>query len=81
MKAVFNLSSGDFDVYEPADSVTPITLPVPPGTRLIKQCVFAEEDGRTVVCGGDSGTVHIFKLDGVLLQLQSLPAQGTSPHL
>ncbi|KAJ7482873.1 hypothetical protein B0H11DRAFT_1914957 [Mycena galericulata] len=75
MKVVYNLSSGDFDVYEPADSLIPFSLSVPTETRLIKQCAFAEEDDRTLVCGGDGGTVHIFNLDETQ-QLESLPAEG-----
>ncbi|KAJ7165162.1 quinon protein alcohol dehydrogenase-like superfamily [Mycena filopes] len=73
MKAVYNLSSGNFDVYQPADSVTPVVLPLPPGTRLIKQCVFAEE-GHTLVCGGDDGTIHVFQL-GEVSQRRSLSAE------
>jgi hypothetical protein len=75
MKAVHNLSTGDFDVYYPVDSVTAITLPIPTGTRFIKQCVFAE-DGRTLVCGGDEGTVHVFQLGGEP-QRKTLSAEGS----
>ncbi|KAJ7711809.1 hypothetical protein B0H16DRAFT_1480017 [Mycena metata] len=76
MKAVYNLSSSDFDVYKPADSLTPITLAIPTETRLIKQCVFAEDD-IALVCGGDDGTAHVFELGEVPL-MYSLPPEGPS---
>ncbi|KAJ7730564.1 WD40-repeat-containing domain protein [Mycena metata] len=61
MKGVHNLSSGNFDIYKPADSLHPMTLRIPTSDRFIKQCVFAE-DGRILVCGGDHGTLHLFQL-------------------
>ncbi|KAJ7711805.1 WD40-repeat-containing domain protein [Mycena metata] len=74
-KAVYNLSSGDFDVYHPTNSLTPTTLSIPTGTRLIKQCAFAE-DGRTLICGGDNGTVHVFKL-GEIVEHKFLSTEGS----
>ncbi|KAK7013875.1 hypothetical protein R3P38DRAFT_3206441 [Favolaschia claudopus] len=64
LKAIYNLSTGHFDLYHPADSPTATTLTVPVGKRFIKQCAFAEE-GRTLVGAGDNGTLHLFPLDDV----------------
>ncbi|KAJ7713916.1 WD40-repeat-containing domain protein [Mycena metata] len=74
IKATYNLSTGNFDIYEPPDSLAPISLMVPTTSRLIKQCVFTE-DGRTVVCGGDDGTVNVFRL-GERPEMQSLSVEG-----
>ncbi|KAJ7148277.1 hypothetical protein C8R46DRAFT_1044825 [Mycena filopes] len=76
MKAVHNLSSGNFDVYYPPNSPTPITLSIPTETTLIKTCAFTGDDGRTLVCAGDNGTIHVFEL-GTAPQRKTLSSEGS----
>ncbi|KAK0220289.1 WD40-repeat-containing domain protein [Armillaria fumosa] len=68
---VHNLHSNQFDVYNPLDADLPlISLSVSRecGGHFPKQCAFAEDNGRAIICGGDQGKVHVFESTGHHLQ-------------
>ncbi|KAJ7175594.1 hypothetical protein C8R46DRAFT_1030634 [Mycena filopes] len=49
IKAVHNLTTGNFDVYDPPDAATPVTtLMIPTDKTSIKQCVFTGESNNTL---------------------------------
>ncbi|KAK0505538.1 WD40-repeat-containing domain protein [Armillaria luteobubalina] len=60
---VHNLYSNHFDVYNPLDAELPsntLSMSLESAGHLPKQCAFAEDMGRILICGGDRGRVYIF---------------------
>ncbi|KAJ7153752.1 hypothetical protein C8R46DRAFT_1042134 [Mycena filopes] len=55
MKAVHNLSSGNFDVYYPPDSLTPITLSIPRDKGTLHLFQLGEAPQRKTLSGEESG--------------------------
>ncbi|KAK0497136.1 WD40-repeat-containing domain protein [Armillaria luteobubalina] len=64
---VHNLRSDKFDVYKPLDAALPIlSLSVSEVHEdlFAKGAAFGEPGGRTLVCGGDNGHLHVYTLMG-----------------
>ncbi|KAJ7136507.1 hypothetical protein C8R43DRAFT_1132412 [Mycena crocata] len=71
LKAVHNLSSDRYDLYDPAESLIPLLSVSPTGkTNKIKASSFAE-NGRTLVCGGDEGHIYAYDLGGPNIEMQA----------
>ncbi|KAJ7682196.1 WD40-repeat-containing domain protein [Mycena polygramma] len=60
-KAVHNLTSNRFDLYIPPTSTAPYSITPTGEYRKIKGASFGE-GGRTLVCGGDKGTLVIYHI-------------------
>ncbi|KAJ7922106.1 WD40-repeat-containing domain protein [Mycena leptocephala] len=60
-KAVHNLNTDRYDLYDPTHSTTPICVSLSGTSRKVKGASFGE-GVQILVCGGDKGTLNIYNM-------------------
>ncbi|KAJ7432489.1 WD40-repeat-containing domain protein [Mycena galericulata] len=60
-KAVHNLNTDRYDLYDPIQSTSPFSVSPSGNSRKIKGASFAE-GGQTLVCGGDRGSMYVYNI-------------------
>ncbi|PBK93729.1 WD40 repeat-like protein [Armillaria gallica] len=80
--AIHNLTSDEVDVYIPATAHMPkYRLNIEAEEGVPKKFTFAEEKGRTLICGSDDGVIYVFDVaTGALLHTLEHSQDSSTVH-